>query len=98
MNKRSLAALIVLNVALLAGVAVSLLAPAPAAAQFAGGGQYLMIAGQAPGRENQSLVYIIDMRSSAIVTLMVNTANNNVEVIAGRRVAEDMRAGPSRGR
>jgi hypothetical protein len=98
MNKRSLTALIVLNLALLGGVAVTLLTPAPAAAQFGGGGQYLMLSGRAPGRESQSLVYVIDMRTSAIVALMVNTANNSFEVVDGRIVQDDLREGPARGR
>lgn len=95
MNQRSLATLIAINAVLLVAVVVSVFSPAPAMAQFGGGNQYLMIAGQAPQRQNQSLVYVIDLRSSRIITVLYNSGNQRLELIAGRVVGDDLRAAPS---
>lgn len=98
MNARSLAALILLNVVLLAGLVVTVFSPQPAAAQFAGGSQYLMIAGDVTGREQQAAVYIINLQTSQMAAVMFNTANNNLEVVAGRTVGEDLRGSVRGGR
>ena len=90
MNKRSLAGLILINAVLLAALVVTGFSPEPAQAQFGGGGgQYLMIAGDASGRSSQAAVYITDLRSGRIVVMMFNSSNNSLEVIASRDVAKD---------
>lgn len=90
MNKRSLAGLILINAVLLASLVVTAFSPAPAQAQFGGmGGQYLMIAGDVTGRDAQAAVYIIDMQSGKVVSIMFNGSNNTLEFIAGRDVSED---------
>ena len=90
MNKRSLAGLILINAVLLASLVVTAFSPAPARAQSGGGGgEYLMIAGDVTGREQQAAVYIIDLQSRKIITFFFNGANNRLEFIAGRDVSQD---------
>ncbi len=90
MNKRSLAGLILINAVLLAALVVTGFAPEPAQAQFGGsGGQYLMIAGDATGRDAQAAVYIADLRSGKVVAVMFNGSNDKLELIAGRDVSQD---------
>ncbi|HEX7010189.1 MAG TPA: hypothetical protein VF184_09410 [Phycisphaeraceae bacterium] len=98
MNRRSLAALVVLNVALLAALIVTMLSPAPAQAQLGRAAhRYLMIAGHSAERANQSVVYIIDLDTSQMVAGVFNSANNTFDFFAGRTIVNDIRAGlPSR--
>lgn len=93
MNQRSLATLIAVNVILLASlVMVFFTTPQPAHAQFGAGGKYLMIAGRSPQRESQDVVYIIDVNTAKIITVIANTAlrGNAVEVIAGKNIKPDL--------
>lgn len=92
MNKRSLAGLILINAVLLASLVVTAFNPTPAQAQLGGGGgggQYLMIAGDVTGRDQQAAVYIIDLQSAKVITIFFNGANNRLEFIAGRDVSQD---------
>lgn len=95
MNQRSLATLIAINAILLAAIVVTVFSPAPAQAQFAAGHQYLMIAGQTPQRSSQSLIYIIELRTSRMVTALYNSGNQQLEFLAGRVVSDDLTAAPS---
>ena len=94
MNARSLAALVAINAALLAALVVSLFSPQPAQAQFGGGNQYLMIAGETVARNDQAMIYVIDLRTSAMVAMLFNSANNELELVGGRMMADDFRATP----
>lgn len=101
MTQRTLAVLIVLNAFLLAALSVTVLAPAPAEAQFGGGGrQYTMIAGAVTGRSGQSAVYITDLNTGRIAPVFFNASTKKFEFFAGRSVAEDVRdlAGGGSGR
>lgn len=89
MNRRSLSALVLINVLLLAGVVLTVLAPEPAKAQFGTGNAYMMIAGEATGRSQQAAVYIINLRTSAIIPVLFNTANNTINTYPGRVIADD---------
>ena len=88
MTRRSLAALILINAVLLAGVAVSMFAP-HSEAQFASGSQYLMIAGEVVGRAQQSGVYVIDLTRGDVLPLLYNTSDNSLDVFPVRNVRED---------
>ncbi len=94
MNRRSLAALILVNAVLLAALVTSLASPQPAHAQFGGGSQYLMIAGQSQVRNDQAAIYVVDTRNGAIVSLMYSSANNRLEPLGARVIGTD---GPTRG-
>lgn len=93
MNRRSLAALVLVNAVLLAALVTSLLSPQAAQAQFGSGSQYLMISGQSQVRNDQAAIYIVDTRNGAILALLYNSANNRLEPIAGRLLSQDIQAG-----
>jgi len=90
MNPRSLAALVLLNVVLLAALIVTTFSPQPAEAQLGGGGQYLMIAGKSAQRENQAVVYVLNVRTSQIAALLYSSSDNRVEAIDGRDIRQDL--------
>lgn len=97
MNRRSLSVLIVLNVVLLAAIALTL-GPVPKAEAQLGGGSYLMIAGNT-SQAQQQVVYVMDTRTGRIAGFTVNSANKKVQVIGKREIADDLkRGGGSRGR
>lgn len=91
MNRRSLSVLIVLNVVLLAAIALTL-GPVPKAEAQLGGGSYLMIAGST-AQAQQQVVYVMDTRTGRVAGFTVNSANKKVEVIGTREIADDLKAG-----
>jgi hypothetical protein len=94
MNERSLGALVVLNVALLIGLALALVTDgtSEAQAQARRPGDYVMLAGEAAGRTNQQVVYIIDLQSTRIAAMLFNSSNNQVEILDGRVISTDVAA------
>ena len=94
MNQRSLPALIVLNIVLLAALAVTLLSPrAEAQGLGGGGGRYLAIAGNVQARDQQAAVYIVERDSGALAVIMFNTSNKKMEILAFRDVKQDLTRG-----
>ncbi len=91
MNKRSLGLLCAINLALLVTLAVITFTSQPAVAQFGLRGDYAMIAGQVTGRE-PAAVYILDLKSQRMASVIFDSRNNRLEVIAGREVSNDLRA------
>ncbi len=98
--RRTLAALIALNIALLLGLTATLLVqPQQAQAQGGfGGGNYTMIAGQSNGRQNQSVIYVMDMASGRMVGLFFNSANGSFMPLGSRDVGRDMETAASNSR
>ncbi len=96
MNRRSLGALVAINAILLAALVVVSLSAAPAIAQFGLRGDYVMVAGDVTGRSDQEAVYILDLKSQKMITLLFDTRTNKLEPVAGRLVSNDLRVGPSR--
>ena len=95
--KRALSALIALNVVLLLALAVVNLLPTEAQAQgLAPGGDYIMIAGQVKGRNQQDAVYIVELRSAQVAAVMYNSNSDQLEVIATRDLTNDVGAGGRR--
>ncbi len=91
MNQRSLAALIALNVVLLAALAVTVLSPQPAAAQpRTRPGEYLMISGSSPGRQQQDLIYILELKTTRMAVLIYNSANDSITELDKITVGEDI--------
>ena len=100
MNRKSLGALVALNaVLLIALIMVAMLPARPAQAQF-GGNAFVMIAGEVTGQARFNCVYITELQSAKMVAVMFNSANDKLEVIAGRELKKDVEAGgiPKRGR
>ena len=94
MTQRSLAVLIVLNVVLLAAVALTF-GPVNRAEAQIGGGNYLMIAGN-PGQGQQQVVYVINNRGT-VAAFTVNSANGDVRGVGRRDVARDIQQGAGEG-
>jgi hypothetical protein len=93
MNKRSLGALIALNLVLLAGLVLTALAPRTAQAQgfAANRASYIMLPGQISGREGQSAVYIVELTTGRMVALIYSSATEQIELLDGRDLARDAR-------
>jgi hypothetical protein len=89
-NRKTLGALIALNVVLLAGLAAVCLSPKPAQAQGFAGSSYLMLAGDVVGREQQAAIYVIDVNTGQIATLFFNGSTGKWEEIAYKNVADDL--------
>lgn len=89
MNQRSLAALIVLNLTLLAALVVTTLSPTPAEAQFRAGASYLMIAGEVVGRSQQAGIYVINVATGEVLPFLYNTSNDRIDTYPVRDVAKD---------
>lgn len=92
MNRKTLGALIALNVVLLAGLAAVVLSPKQAQAQGFGRANYLMIAGDITGREQQAAIYVIETNSGRMISLIFNGSNNTWEVIGSREVGRDLQS------
>lgn len=93
MNKRSLGALIALNFVLVVALSLVSFLPQPAAAQAFGRSQYIMVAGNAVGRELESVIYIIELNTGRVAAIIFRGGDNTFEPIAGRNIMEDMGAG-----
>jgi hypothetical protein len=89
MNHRSLAALVTLNVILLAGLVVTAFAPREAAAQLGPGRTFLMVSGEIVGREQQAGVFIIDRQSTQVVALLFRSQDKRVEYVGTTNIAQD---------
>jgi hypothetical protein len=89
MNRRSLAGLVVVNVALLVVLAVLCLTPRAAQAQLGQGrGDYFMIAGQAVG-QNAGVLYIVDTVSAKVIAVAYNKQNRTFAAVAERDINND---------
>ncbi|MCC7193627.1 MAG: hypothetical protein IT444_12700 [Phycisphaeraceae bacterium] len=93
MNKRSLGALIALNIVLVVALALVSFLPQPAAAQAFGRAQYIMVAGSAVGRELESVIYIIELNTGRVAAIIFRGSDNTFEPIAGRNIMEDLNSG-----
>lgn len=94
MSKKSLPALIVLNIALLVMLGVTMLLPSNVEAQLGGGGnEYLMISGAVRGRTSQDVVYIIETTSARMVAVTYRSANEDFEIVDSTSIADDVRGG-----
>ena len=99
MTRKSLAVLIVVNLVLLAALAISVFSPAPAQAQALGGGsQFMMIAGSSTEGRSQAVVYIVDIRTGRMIAITFNSNNNELELLGFRNISEDVNAGIGGGR
>lgn len=93
MNRRSLSVLIVLNVVLLAAIALTL-GPVPKAEAQLGGGSYLMIAGNT-GQAPQQVIYVMDTRTGRVAGFLLDSATKKVREVGVREIAKDLKAGSS---
>jgi len=89
MNRRSLRALIVLNAVLLAAVTVVSFSPSPAQAQFGNRANYLMIAGDTRTNPRQQTVYVMEVNTGRIASMMFNSKNEQLTVLGARDAGAD---------
>ncbi len=91
MTQRSLAILIVLNAVLLAAIALTFGPVQKAnALQLGVGSSYLMIAGNT-AQAAQQVVYVMDTRNGRVACFTVNSANQKVEIVGAREIAQDLK-------
>ena len=100
MNKRSLGALVALNLVLLAGLLLTSLAPQQAAAQgfTQPRASYIMLPGAVIGRQDQSAIYIIELGTGRMVALLYDSVREQIDLIDRRNLAEDAANAPAPGR
>ena len=96
MNRRSLSVLIVLNVVLLAAIALTL-GPVPKAEAQLGGGSYLMIAGNT-GQAPQQVIYVMDTRTGRVAGFLLDSVTKKVRQVGVREIGKDLKAGAGGGR
>ena len=80
MNRKTLRALLTLNVVLLVALVLVGLTPQPAQGQFARS-EYIMVAGRVVGRDQQAAVYILDLATAKIAAVMYNSSSDKFEEI-----------------
>lgn len=92
MNRKTLNALIALNVVLIGALAILGLTPTPQAdAQGIGRTpEYMMVAGDTFGREEQT-IYIVELSTARMVGVIYRGNDKVLEVIGGRDLASDLR-------
>ncbi len=96
MDKRSLAALIVLNIVLLAGLLLFALTPPAAQAQLRGRGSYTMVAGEARGKSSQDVIYVFDLNRGRVVAITYESGSERMNIIGGLDFSEDLVGGALR--
>ena len=89
MSKRSLPALIALNVVLLLALALISLSPAPAQAQGFAAARFLMVSGPTNGRRQQDVVYIMELNSARVIAGFYNSSNDTWEIIGGANMINE---------
>jgi len=97
MSQRSLAALILINCVLLAGLVVTALSPERASAQLGRQNtQYMMISGEADGPD-VNVLYFIDQRSTRMIAALYDSRNDDWELASrGRVISQDLQRGADR--
>jgi len=96
MNRKTLHALVALNLVLAVGLALAVLTPRDAKAQFGPDSQYLMISGDVQQRRQQAAVYILELNTGNMVSVLFNGSSDELEFIATRNIANDAFAGRGR--
>jgi len=90
MNKRSLGALVALNLVLLVALVLVTLSPQPASAQVGlRQAEYVMVSGVVRGRQQQAAVYILNLSSGQTAALFFNADTRRSTIIAGRNISMD---------
>lgn len=92
MTQRSLAVLAILNAVLIAAIAMTF-GPGVSEAEAQGlgrGGEYLMIAGNSQQRQQQAVIYVMEVNTGRVAAFFVNSANGNVDLIGARDISADV--------
>jgi len=96
-RKRTLAGLLALNACLIVALGVASFIPEPAEAQLGGGGgEYMMVAGAVKGRNQQSGIYVLELRTQRMLGLFFNSNSDQFELIGGQDLSNIPAPGRSR--
>lgn len=95
MTSKTLTALVVLNVALLAGLVLTGGPERTAQAQFGGGPNFLMMAGQVRGN-NRDAIYLFEATSGELRVIQYSSSDDRLAPIARRNISRDVQATGSR--
>lgn len=90
MDRKSLGGLIALNLALLAALAVFSFTE-PVEAQRARAGDYIMIAGQSPGKQ-EATIYVADLNNAALMAISYSQGNKRLDAVGIRDLSGDFPA------
>ncbi len=96
MDRRSLGALIALNVVVLLAVLAVTVMPQPAAAQLKGRARYAMVSGKSIGRSSQDVVYVMNLTKGQVVAFLYESEKKRVTLVGGMDFARDLEVGPQR--
>ena len=97
MNRKTLKMLIVVNLVLLVGLAVTGYRPQPAAAQLGGRGDYLIVSGEVVGlRKDRHAVFVLDVSNQKLAAFTFDSRTDKIEVIGTRLINDDLSRGGSR--
>ncbi|MFP4144135.1 MAG: hypothetical protein ACOCTI_01185 [Phycisphaeraceae bacterium] len=98
MNAQTLPTLILLNVILLAALAVALLQAPEAKAQLPRGNRYAMVSGEHPDTEDSDVVYIVNLTTGQVVALSFDYGDQEFEYLTARDIPGDIGAAGRPGR
>lgn len=90
MDNKSLATLILLNVVLIAGLAVVALTPQPAQAQLRGRGEYTMLSGRTKSRSNADVIYLADLNSGKLAAIIYESQNERLTDLGRFDLSHDL--------
>ena len=91
MNKRSLRALIVLNLVLLGALLFSVVSPDAAFGQRRrGGDRYVMISGMTEQRTDFDVIYVMNVDTNRVAAITYESNNDRFKVIAGHDLTRDL--------
>ncbi|QDU34883.1 hypothetical protein KS4_29590 [Poriferisphaera corsica] len=93
MNRRSLAALIILNTLLIVAIVMASFTAQPTVAQSFGsdGENYTMLSGPIQGRSQNDGIYIIDVQKGNVIAAYFDGSSKKFVVIKGTNVPADLR-------
>ncbi len=91
MNRKTLGALIALNLALLGAMAALSFTPRAQGAAMVRG-DYTMISANVAGRDSQAMIFVTELRTGRIAAFFYNSAQNEYQQIDGRTISDDVTA------
>lgn len=92
MGKRSLPAIIALNVVLLLALVLVSLSPTPATAQGFRSANYMMLSGPTTGINSQDVIYIVELNTTRVVAATYNASDDSWKIIDGTNMINALRS------
>ncbi|MDP7637751.1 MAG: hypothetical protein QF577_09425 [Phycisphaerae bacterium] len=92
MNRQALRALVVINLVLLVMLLLVMVVPQSASAQLRGRDIYTMVAGQTQERTSQDLIYVANLTSGDVVSLIYESENDKLVIIGRLNFSRELEA------